>query len=235
MDETKKIARLAGLLYLVSSIPGVFALMYVPGKLVVKGDATATADRIRASASLLRMGIGAELLGMTLFVFVALVLYRLFKPMSAEPALWMMVLILLSTPISFVGVLSEVAALNLAGAAGGADYLSVLDPHQRDGLAYLAIRMHGQAILAAEIFWGLWLLPFGLCVIRSGFIPRFLGILLMIACWGYVADSFTGLVVPQYAQAVGRVTSIMTALELPIIFWLLIWGAKSQRAGVRVA
>jgi hypothetical protein len=224
--ETKKIARRAGFLYLASSIPGVFALMYVPGKIFVRGDPAATAERLRTSSSLVRLGVGAELVGMTLFVFVALVLYRLFKPVSPEPALWMMVLILLATPISFVGVLSEVASLNLAGGAGGPDTMAVLGQPQRDALAYLAYRMHGQAILAAEIFWGLWLLPFGLCVIRSGFIPRFLGVLLMIACWGYIGDSLAGLVFPQYAQAVGKVTSLLTPLELPIIFWLLIWGAR---------
>ena len=233
MDSTKRTARLAGLLYLVSSLPGAFALLYVPGKLVVTGDATATADRIRASAGLFRMGIGAELLSMTLFIFVALVLYRLFKPVSEGPALWMLVLILLSIPISFVNVLSEIAAVNLAGGAGGADFLSALDAHQRSALAYLSLRLHGQGFMVAQIFWGLWLFPFGICVIRSGFIPRVLGILLMIAGCGYLASSVADLVFPQYADAVGRVTRILTLAELPIIFWLLIWGAKPQKPAYR--
>jgi len=90
--------------------------------------------------------------------------------------------------------------------------------------------VHGQGIVVvARVFWGLWLFPFGICVMRSGFIPRFLGILLMIAGCGCVASSFAELVLPQYAHAVGRVTSILTAAELPIIFWLLIWGATPQR------
>ena len=233
MDSTKRTARLAGLLYLVSSIPGAFALLYVPGKLVVTGDATATADRIRASAGLFRMGIGAELLSMTLFMFVALVLYRLFKPVSEGPALWMLVLILLSIPISFVNVLSEIAAVNLAGGAGGADFLSALDVHQRSALAYLSLRLHGQGFMVAQIFWGLWLFPFGICVIRSGFIPRVLGILLMIAGCGYLASSVAALVFPQYTDAVGQVTRILTLAELPIIFWLLIWGAKPQKPAYR--
>jgi len=235
MDSTKSTARLAGLLYFVSSIPGVFALLYVPARLVVKENATATADRIRASETLLRMGIGAELLGMTLFIFVALVLYRLFKPVTAGPALAMMVLILLSVPISFVNVLGEVAALNLAGGAGGANFLSALDTHQRDALAYLCIRLHSQGYLVAQIFWGLWLFPFGTCVMRSGFIPRFLGILLWIAGPGYIAGSISQLVFPQYAHEVGQVARILTLAELPIIFWLLIWGAKPQPVSVRAA
>jgi hypothetical protein len=235
MDSTKRTARLAGLLYLVSSIPGAFALLYVPGRLVVRGNAAATADNLRASAPLLRMGIAAELLGTSLFVFVALVLYWLFRPVSARPALAMLVLILLSVPISFLSIVPEVAALNLAGAPGAAstDFLAPFDASQRDALAYLCIRLHGQGLMTAQVLWGLWLFPFGICVMRSGFIPRFLGILLMVAGCGYVAGSLSELAFPQFAQSVGRVTTILTAAELPIILWLLIWGAKPQRPAGR--
>ena len=235
MDANKRTAQLAGLLYLLASIPGGFALLYVPGKLVVPGAAAATADRIRSNAALLRMGIGAELLGFSIFIFVALVLYRLFKPVSERHALAMMVLFLISAPISFINVLNELAALDLAGGGAAANFLSVIDPHQRDALAYLFLNLHDAGNMVAQIFWGLWLFPFGICVLRSGFIPRFLGVLLMFAGVGYVASSFGELVVPQYAQAIGQVTGILTLLELPIIFWLLIWGAKPQRAAARPA
>jgi Domain of unknown function (DUF4386) len=230
MDETRRTARLAGLLYVVSSIPGAFALLYVPGKLFVKGDAAATADRIRSSETLFRAGIAAELVSMSLFIFVALVLYRLFKPVAEGPALAMMVLILLSFPITFLNVLNELAALNLAGGGGGAGFLSALDAPGRNALAYLFLGLHTQGFLVAQVFWGLWLFPFGICVMRSGFIPRLLGILLMIAGSGYIASSFAELVIPRYAHAVEQVTRILTLAELPIIFWLLIWGAKPQRA-----
>jgi Domain of unknown function (DUF4386) len=235
MDSTKKTARLAGLLYLVSSIPGAFALLYVPGQLVVRGDAAATAGRIRSSASLFRLGIGAELLSMTLFVFVALVLYRLFQPVSPGPALAMLVLILLSFPISFVNVLTETAAMELAGGAGGASFLASLGAPERDALAYLCLRLHGDGFMVAQIFWGLWLFPFGICVMRSGFIPRFLGILLIVAAFGYLGSSVANLVLPQYADAVGRVARVLTLCELPIIFWLLIWGSRPKPASARPA
>jgi Domain of unknown function (DUF4386) len=234
MDSPKRTARLAGLLYLVSSIPGVFSLLYVPGKLSVPGgDAAAKADRIRASEGLLRAGIAAEVIGTVLFIFVALVLYRLFRPVAEGPALAMLVLILLSVPISLFNVLNEIAALEFAAGSGAGRFLSVFDPPQRDALAYLALHMHFEGIMVAQIFWGLWLFPFGICVMRSGFIPRFLGILLMIAGCGYVGKSLAELALPQYADAVGRVTGILTVLELPIIFWLLIWGAKPQRLAPR--
>jgi hypothetical protein len=196
----------------------------------VIGDAAATADRFRASETLFRTGIAAELLGSVVFIFLALVLYRLFKPAAERAALAMMVLILLSFPISFLNVLNELAALNFAGVGRDAGVLSVFDARQRDALAYLSFRMHGQGLsVVAKIFWGLWLFPFGICVIRSGFIPRILGVLLMIAGCGYVASHFARVVVPQYANAVHQVSQILNLGELPIIFWLLIWGAKPQR------
>jgi hypothetical protein len=230
MDSTKRTARLAGLLYLVSSLPAPFALIYVPGKLFVEGNPAATAERLKTYEGLLRAGIAAGLISGIIFVFVPLVLYRLFKPVSEWSALAMLVLILLSFPISSLGVVTQLAALNFAGGGQGATFVSAIDASQRDALAYLALRLHGQGIMVAEIFWGLWLFPFGICVIRSGFIPRFLGILLMIAGAGYVADSLVELSLPQYAHVTDRITMITNFCEVPIIFWLLIWGAKPQRS-----
>ena len=234
-DSTRKIARRAGLLYLLFSLPGPFALLYVPGKLFVQGDAAATADRLRSSEGLLRMGMAAELIGFAGFIFVGLALYRLFRPVSEGHALAMLVLDLVSVPISFVCVLGEIAALDFAGGGGGARFLSAFDQPQRDAMAYLCLRLHGQGFHVAGIFWGLWLLPFGICVMRSGFIPRVLGILLVIAGCGYFASSLATLALPQYAHAVGRVTELTNLGELPIIFWLLIVGARPPRADARAS
>jgi len=231
--ETKKAARRAGLLYFLFSLPGPFALLYVPGKLFVKGDPTATADRIRSFESLLRMGMGTELICFAGFIFVGLALYRLFKPVSEGQALALLILDLVPVGISFLCILFEVAALDFAGGGGGAQFLSAFDAHQRDTLAYEFLRLHGQGFNVAGIFWGLWLFPMGICAIRSGFIPRTVGILLIIAGCGYTASSFASLALPQYARAVGRVTEITNLGELPIIFWLLIWGARPQRARAR--
>jgi hypothetical protein len=235
MEATKKKARLAGLLYLLFSLPGPFALIYVPSRLVVKGDAAVTADRIRSSESLLRLGIAAELICFAGFIFVGLALYRLFKPVAEGPALAMLILAVVSVPISYVGILGEIAALDFAGAGGAGQFLSAFNGPQRDSLAYLSLRFHGQGFVVAGIFWGLWLIPMGICAIRSGFIPRIVGILLIIAGCGYVASSFAGLALPQYSHAVDRVTSITNLGELSIIFWLLIFGARPQRARIRAS
>jgi hypothetical protein len=225
MNSTKKQARVAGLLYLLASIPAPFGLIYVPNKLIVTGDATATADHVRASDTLLRLGIGSELISSIIFIFVVLALYRLFKPVSEKHALAMATLLLISLPISFFSVLNEIAALTVVS---GASFLSAFDQRQLDTLAYLFFRLRGHGIIVAQIFWGLWLFPFGILVIRCGFIPRFLGFLLFIAGFGYVASSFTALLLPAYRHSVDQFATILEAAELPIIFWLLIWGAKDQ-------
>jgi Domain of unknown function (DUF4386) len=223
MNATKKQARVAGLLYLLASIIGFFCLAYVPGKLIVSGDATATANRIRASETLLRLGIASELIAFTIFIFVVLALYRLFKAVSEKHAVAMATLLLISIPISLLNLLNEIAALVLVS---GASFLSAFEKGQLDALAYMFLRLHGQGFIVAQIFWGLWLFPFGILVIRSGFIPRFLGYLLFIAASGYLASSFTSLLLPSYRHLVDQFAMLLEAGELPIIFWLLIWGAK---------
>src|SRR6266446_4733197 len=225
MKSTKKQARLAGLLYLLASIIGSFGLIYVPGKLILTGDATATATHIRASETLFRFGIASELICFIMFIFVVLALYRLFKGVNERRALAMAILLLVSIPISLLNVLNDIAALVLVS---GADFLSVVDKGQLDALAYLFVRLHGQGFVIAQIFWGLWLFPFGILVIRSGFIPRVLGFLLFIAASGYLASSFTSLLLPPYAHLVDRFAGLLELGELAIIFWLLIWGAKDQ-------
>ena len=230
MNSIKKQARVAGLLYFLASLPAPFGLIYVPSKLIVLNDATATANNIRASESLLRLGIGCELLSSIIFIFVVVALYRLFKPVNETHALAMMILILISIPISLLSVVNEVVALMVVS---GADFLSVFDASQLNALAYILMRLHSRAILVAEIFWGLWLVPFGLLVIQSRFIPRVLGYLLFLAALGYLASSLTFLLLPGYGPVVDRFASRLPFCELPIILWLLIFGAKDRtQAGV---
>ncbi len=221
-------ARVAGVLYFLLAASAPFGLMYVPGKLIVPGNAAATAEAIRASPSLLRAGIASELVHQVLVIFLVLALYRLFREVDDMLAKQVVILgALVSVPIVFVNILNDVAALALA-LGGPGDYLSVFDGPQRDALAYFFLHLHGQGITVASVFWGLWLFPFGLLVIRSGFIPRIFGYLLLIAGFGYLLAAFSTLVLPSWEPVVSKVAFPLEVAEVPIIFWLLIWGAKPR-------
>jgi Domain of unknown function (DUF4386) len=227
MKTLKQQARRAGLIYLVMGLIAPIGLMYVPGELVVFEDAAATADNLRNSEWLLRLGIASELTHQAILVFLALALYRLFKPVNETLARQLLILgALVSVPIMFVNVLNDLAALTLAK---GADFLAPFERPELDALAYLFVRLHSLGITVASIFWGLWLVPFGLLVIRSGFIPRFLGYLLFVAGGAYLAAAIARLVLPQYEAVVSSIALPLYIAELPIIFWLAIWGARTPR------
>ena len=224
MRSIQQQARFAGFLYLLLAFSAPIGLLYVPGKLIVSGNAAATAENLRASGGLLRLGIASELFHQGVGIFLVLALYRLFKPVDEYLSKQLVILgALVSVPIVFVNVLNEIAAGILVS---GADFLSVFQKPQLDALAYLFIRLHSQGINVASIFWGLWLFPFGLLVIRSGFIPRVLGYLLMIAGSAYLVTAFIVLILPEYAPIIRQVALPFESAELPIILWLAIWGAR---------
>lgn len=232
LSSTRRQARVTGFLYLLVVLTAPIGLLYVPGKLIVPGNATATADNIRASEGLLRLGIASELVHQVIFLFVVLALYHLLRAVDETQAKQMVILgALVSVPIVFVNVLNEIAALVLVS---GADFLSVFERSQLDALAYLFVRLHGQGITVVSIFWGLWLFPFGALVIRSRFIPRIFGVLLLVAGIANVVSAFATLVSPRYASFVTRVAGPLQLAELPIVFWLLIWGARAPEGSQSV-
>src|SRR5688500_6157030 len=169
-------ARVAGLLYLLAGGSGFFSFMYVPNTLIVRGDASATARRLLATDMLFRFGIVAELISSVAFIFLVLTLYRLLAFVDRTRALVMVILVLVAIPVVLLDAVNQVAALTLIR---GADFLSVFDRAELEALGMLFLRLHGAGLFIAQIFWGLWLIPFGLLVMRSGFIPRILGILLI--------------------------------------------------------
>ena len=225
MDETNKNARVAGFLYVLIGVFAPFSLLYVPRTLIVPRDASATAARILASETLFRVGIVFELAGTVVFILLALALYRLLSGVNKGQATLMAVLALASIPTSFLNVVNQLTALALLH---GRDYLSVFNKQQLDAMAMLFLRRYSQGIIVNQIFWGLWLFPFGLLVMRSGFLPRILGILLIINSFAYPIVSLTSLLAPEYASAVDRYAFIPEMGELWIMLWLLIKGAKVQ-------
>jgi hypothetical protein len=225
MHPTDKAARIAGAVYLSMAFTAPFSLIYVPSKLIVRGDAAATANKILAHEMLFRAGIVADLISSVIFILVVLALYRLLSGVNKTHASLMVTLALVSAAVGFMNVLNNIAALTLFR---GADFLAVLEKPQRDALAMLFLRLHGQGSVMNEIFWGLWLFPFGVLVIKSGFLPRILGVWLVVNCFAYLAIFFTGLLFPQYNNIVYNIAFPVLFGEMAIALWLLIMGAKVQ-------
>jgi hypothetical protein len=221
----KKTARIAGALYLLSAAAAGIPLLYVPGAFIVADDASATTRAILASETTFRLCLVSELLGAVLFVLMAFELYRLLRAVSNSLASLMVILVLLSVPVTFVNVLNETAALTLMH---GSSALSALDAAQRGALAMLFLGLHADGASVANIFWGLWLLPFGMLVIRSRFIPRVLGAWLIANGLALVSVSVTALLLPAHLAAINRVAILPELGELWMMGWLLIWGVRSK-------
>jgi hypothetical protein len=223
MHPLKVAARIAGAIYLSMVVTGPFSLIYVPNKLIVRGNAVATADNILAHETMFRLAILADLVGSVIFICLALALYRLLSSVNKTWAGLMVAFVLVSAAVGFLNTLNNIAALTLFR---GADFLTAFDKPQRDALGMLLIRLHSQGIFINEIFWGLWLFPFGLLVFRSGFLPRFIGVWLMINCFGWLALSIIALFFPTYYGTAFQWSQPILFGELAIMLWLLIRGAK---------
>jgi hypothetical protein len=223
MNPAKNPGRFAGLLYVLTSIAGFFAMGYVPDKLIVHGNAAATANNIAASETLFRLGIAGVLIGQAGFIFVALALYDLLEGVNRRHASLMVLLIVVSIPIAFLNELNTVAALVLVR---GPDFLSIFEKPQRDALAMLFLNLHHYGFVVAEIFWGLWLFPLALLVYRSRFLPRFLGVWLALAGFAWVVLSLTGILAPPYEDKVYTYSQPAIIGEIAFMLWLLVKGAK---------
>ena len=227
MTSLSKNARLAGLLYILASVVGVVRLLYIPNTLFVGGNAAATASNLVAHESLFRFGIVSQLVASALWLFVPLALYRLLNGVDQTLAVLMVILgSLMQVPIFFLNVANDVAALLFAR---GTDFLSVFDKPQRDAFARLFLNLHHQVDLANMMFAGLWLFPFGLLVYKSRFLPRLLGVWLMIACFAWLAFCFSGLLLPGSEDKVYTAIQPFVLGEVAIMLWLVIMGTKEKR------
>src|SRR5713226_3320017 len=223
MHPTVKAARIAGAVYLSMVLTAPFSLIYVPGKLIVRGNAAVTAENILAHETMFRLSILGDLVGQVIFICLAIALYRLLSGINKTWAGLMVAFVLVSAAVGFLNTLNNIAALLLFR---GGEFLAVFDKAQRDALGMLFIRLHTHGIFIDEIFWGLWLFPFGLLVFRSGFLPRFLGIWLMINCFGYVVLSVIGFFFPTYNDKAFLYLQPVLFGELAAMLYLLIRGAN---------
>ena len=226
MNSTRNPGKVAGLWYLLLCVIGPVRLMYIPGKLFVHGNATATASNIAAHEWLFRFGIVGDLLCGVILIFLTMAFYRLFKDVDQYLAVLVVILGgVMPALIDFVGVVSDAGALMVVR---DADFLSVFDKPQRDALVMLLLRLRDQQNTAAEILWGAWLFPLAILVYRSRFLPRFLCVWLIINGFAYVIMSFTGELVPQYYEKVFILSQPALFAELAFMLWLVIKGAKPQ-------
>ena len=214
MHPTDKAARVAGAVYLSMVFTAPFTLLYIPSKLIVRGNATATANNILAHETMFRLAILGDLVTAVIFICLGIALYRLLSGVNKTWAMLMVAFVLISSAVGFLDTLNNIAALILFR---GGDFLTVFEKPQLNALGYLFIRLHNQGIFINELFWGLWLFPFGLLVFRSGFLPRFIGVWLMINCFGYVALSIIALFAPDYYAAAFKWAQPLLFGELAIM------------------
>ena len=225
MNSNKRVARTAGLLYLTVVLTGIFSLVYVPSQITVPGDASATVGNIVAAQLLFRLGIVAGLICYTAFLLLPLALYKLLSPVRTNAAVLMVAFAVVSVPISFVSILNKLDILTLLS---GADYLKAFTADQLQARVMLSLAAYSNGILVSSLFWGLWLLPFGYLVFKSGILPRVLGILLIIGCFGDVFDFLGRALFSGYADtALASLATYPGSFgEIGICLWLLIMGAR---------
>jgi Domain of unknown function (DUF4386) len=226
MSSSRNPGRVAGLWYLLLVLLGPLRLIYIPSKLFVPEDATATANNIAAHELLFRFGMAGDLVGAVILILMVMAFYRLFKGVDQYLAVLVVIFGGVMPALLFlVNVVSDAGALMVARGAG---FLSVFDKPQRDALVMLFVRLHGHQITAAEILWGVWLFPLAILVYRSRFLPRFLGVWLCLGGLAYVIMSLTGVVSPQYQGRLFMIFQPALFGEIALMLWLVIKGAKPQ-------
>lgn len=233
MNVNRNPGRVAGLFYLLLVLLAPIRLMYIPSKLFVSGDAAATARNIADHQTLFRIGMAADVACGVVLIFLLLALYRLFEGVNRRQAVLMVIVGgILPATIYFVNVLNDAAALMLVR---GGEYLTVFSQAQREALALLFVRLHNQVVVAAETLWGVWLFPLGALIYKSGFLPRFLGVWLVINGIAYILMSASGLLWPQYQNTISNWAFPALLGEMVVMLWLVIRGAKPRADGVRAS
>ena len=226
MSLIKNPGRVVGAWYLLLVFAGPLRLIYIPNKLFVAGNAAATANNIAAHPWLFRSGMVSLLFGAVVLIFLTLAFYRLFKDVDQQLAVLLVITGgIMPALINFVNTATDGVVLTLASGTG---FASALEPSQRANLVGLFLHFHHQQIVAAEVLWGVWLFPMGLLTYRSGFLPRLIGVWLLINGAAYVILSLTGILFPDYQDKVFTYSQPALFAELAITFWLLIKGAPTR-------
>jgi len=228
MHSTKRTARLAGLLWLLAAATTGFSLVYVRPKLMAAGDAAATVNNIVAFESLFRAAIASTILSQILFLFFGLTVFRLFKRVNRTMATVFLTSLLVGVGVAVVNSLNNMGALVVVT---NPDSLKAFQPEQIDVLAMTFLRLNNFGIGLIELFTAVYMFSLGLLIIRSVYLPRVIGILLMIGACAFPINTFTKILIPLfYPLLIMRVTMFLNAFGAPAtILWLLIKGVKEDQ------
>ena len=228
MSANKNTARVAGFIYLVVVITGMFSLAYISQKLIDWNNSRLTFNNITNSPTLFRFGLYSSVICYVGFTFLPLFLYKLLRSVNKSHAKAMVILALVSVPLSFNNLQHKYAALTLTEKESFLQDILVEDLQSK---LMFSLHQYNDGILLATVFWGLWLFPFGLLVYRSGFMPKFLGVLLMLGCIGYLINFTGNTLLENYSQiGIGKYMSMLPAVaEIATCFWLLFLGLQIKR------
>ena len=222
----KRLARIAGVLYLLVGIFGGFAQGFVYPKIYVAGDAATTAANLVANSGLVRMGVVADFFDNVIWVFLALILYRLLKQVNTSAARAMVVLVAIGASITMLNAVFEFEALRVAT---GAVNLSGFGAAGSSALALLLVDAQHYGLLIASIFFGLWLVPLGYLAYKSGWFPKALGVVLIVGGACYLVDMLAAFLLPDIGKAIHGYVNIVSAIaEIWMVGYLLVIGVKTS-------
>jgi Domain of unknown function (DUF4386) len=222
VTSPKRLARIAGLLYLIVALLGGFAIS-VNYAIAESGNAAATADSIRASAPLFRLSLVSNLVAGTFWLLTAMALYLLLRHVHELAAAAMVIFVAVSAAGNVPNLLNQYTALAIAT---GDAYIPTFGKAGADALTLLFVEMQTNGTTLGAMLIGLWLVPLGYLVIRSGYFPKPLGVLLIIGCFGYLAAAFTGLLAPDADAAADTLFLIGGLPEFVFVAWLLAKGVR---------
>lgn len=221
MHTKVKQARIAAFLYFIMGPPTVFALIFIPRTLIVTHDAAATAQRVLANEGLFRLGVLAELIGGAGLVLIAMALHRLLADVDRWHARLMVTFVAISVAIAYVSAAFNLGALTLFREP---EFVGAFDAAQREAFGFMFLRLHLFGTQVNHMFWGLWLIPFGILVMRSRFIPRILGVLLLVNGVAFIIVCFVWVLVPAYGPVMFKVMLPAFFGEIWIALYLAIKG-----------
>jgi len=225
MHSIKKTARFAGLLYLLLIIVGVYAIMFLSSKISTTGDPSTVANNILSNEFLYRTGIISDFISNIIFVVLALVLYKLLKPVNEHRAKLMVALVIVQIPAAYIMEAFNITSIMIFKG----EIFKTLELAQRQDLAMLFLKINEYGMMALELFWGLWLIPLAQLVYKSGFIPRIIAILLLINGIAYMFDSFMFMLLPNVHAFTNQYLLIFIIPgEISMMLWLLIKGVKDN-------